>query len=123
MSEGKSNRDILRAQIFAAENCKPKSVEVEFFGTTIELRQPNLDTILGFQAGTDRKTQLVDVLLSYAYVPGTNEKVFEEGDRDTLLSMPFNADFRSLIDQVNKLTDLNEEAASAEKNSEDSLSD
>lgn len=100
MTTPKTTRDEIRAKIFAA---KPKSEAVEdFFGTTIEIRQPSLKVALQ-QRNAAEEDRMYAMLTDYAFVPGTNEKVFEETDIDSMRELPFGPDFNRLMDKINKL--------------------
>jgi hypothetical protein len=96
---GDSNRVNIRNKIFAA---KPESRPVDFFGTKIELRQPTLGIILEMRANRIEDSAL-NMLLTYAYVPGTDEKVFEPADEESLRQLPFGPDMQRLTSAVNEL--------------------
>lgn len=122
---GKSRAD-LRASIFSSKNSTPKSLEVEFFGEPIEIRQPSVDSILnlkqaveqdaGDAAQVNRTAQMVNMIILYSYVPGTDEHVFEDGDLDQMRSMPFGEDFMRVQQAISKLTNVDLNVRSAEKN-------
>jgi hypothetical protein len=99
-----ATRDAIRSAIFS-----DKKVAVEkimFFGQEIELRQPILRQILAVQATEDRESVIVDTLIKYAFVPGTEEKVFEDGDAEQLLALPFGKDMLRVSTALTKLTDV-----------------
>lgn len=99
-------RDDLRAKIFGA---KPKSAVVEdFFGTKIEIRQPTLNVALQ-QRGANEQDRVYFMLTDYAYVPGTNEKLFDVEDVDQIKELPFGPEFTGLINEINKLLGINPE--------------
>jgi hypothetical protein len=98
-------RDEMRAKLLATK--RPKSVPVDFFGETIELRQPTLGDILKARDNTDRTAAVIDILVSYSYIPETDEKIFESGDADALLSMPFGGDFIAVTKALETLTAVN----------------
>ena len=100
-----SQRDLLRAQILASKT--PKSKVITFFGGQIEIRQPKLSDILEARAETDQNARVINILLMYAYVPGTSQKVFEEGDKAALLEMPFGGDFIAVTDALEELSSVN----------------
>lgn len=104
MTKADTIRDTLRGTIFSHK--KFKSEQLELFGAIVELRQPSLGDILAFQNEDDSKQGLINLLVGYCYVPGTNEKVFELGDADAILSMPFNDDIIRLNQVVENLTGL-----------------
>lgn len=114
-----TSRDELRAKIFDSRNRHFKSELVEFFGDTIEIRQPTLEQILNAQALEDRREAIINLIIGYCYVPGTDERVFEDTDRPALLKMPFGEDFTRVNEAIARMTSLNVEAA--EKNSEGTL--
>ncbi len=111
-----SKRDELRGKIFSSKNKQFKTEECEIYGCKVEIRQPSLGMILAAQEGDDRAKAVVMLLVGYCYVPGTEEKVFEEGDVENLLSMPFGDDLIKVNQVIEKLTNI--DVLSAEKNSE-----
>lgn len=82
----------------------PKSEQLNVFGVDIEIRQPTLDAILSAREEADVKTRTVDMIIRYAYVPGTDEPIFENGDRDTILQWPFGSDLVRVQQAITKLT-------------------
>ncbi len=107
-----SIRDQIRAKIFTTHELAIR--RVEFFGSDIELRQPTLNDVMTIQEaarttedGEIPKSSIVAVLLQYAFVPGTNEKVFEEGDADAIMDLPFGADMTRITSALSELTDVN----------------
>ena len=111
-------RDDIRSKIFSA---RPKSVLLEdFFGTTIELRQPALQQALQFREG-ETSEQIYNMLLDYAFVPETDEKVFEPADVDSLRTLPFGPEMTNLIMKITELLGTDPAAVEAEiKNAEKS---
>ena len=100
-------RDEIRSKIFGA---KPKTETVEdFFGVTIELRQPSLEVALN-QKDASEEDRVYLMLSDYTYVPGTNEKVFEREDVDNMRGLPFGGEFQRLMDKVNKLLGIDPKA-------------
>lgn len=108
----------IRERIFASKNKTYKSRLVQFFGETIEIRQPTLgdilDSVNGDNAG-DAAKQGIMVLLRYAYAPGTNDRVFDEADEESLLSLPFGEDFNRVVKAFTEVTGTDVKVA--EKNS------
>lgn len=100
-----SMRDQIRAKILSTK--QPKSKIIQFFGATIEIKQPVLDDIMKARDDEEQTARVVNILLMYAYVPGTSEKVFESGDKDSLLQMPFGGDFIAVTDALEELTKVN----------------
>lgn len=87
-------------------NAKPKKKVIELFGQKIELRQPKVGDILTIQDSADNLDRFFSVMLNYCYVPGTDEKVFEEADRDSLASVPFGPEFDTLNEAITDLIEV-----------------
>lgn len=101
------SRDELRAQIFSAHNKVVDKKTVDFFGQKIELRQPTLADINSLKEdGDNNKSAVVQTLIRYAYMPGTEEKVFEDSDYDSFMSMPFGKDFTQVMEAFGELTGI-----------------
>lgn len=93
-------RDEIRAKILGS---KAKSKTIEFFGAEIELRQPTLGVILEHRKAEGDIDALQMMLISYAYVPGTSDLVFDEADVDALMELPFGKDMNVLTTTVGEL--------------------
>jgi hypothetical protein len=103
----KKSRDELRAGIFKARETTKEYVS--FFGEMIELRQPTLGDVLMVQEAVtdgDKTTAVIEALCKYAYVPDTDEKVFEEADSDMLKGLPFGKDFTDVSEALGRLSNL-----------------
>lgn len=100
---GSSPRDAMRAALLAS--AKPEYKILPFRGQKVEVRQPSVESVLN-QSKVDeegRKVGPIEMLIQCLYIPGTNERIFEDTDRDVLLNMPFTED---LTDIFNALTSL-----------------
>lgn len=94
------SRDSIRAAVLGA---KAIVKEVKpFFGTAVELRQPELGVVLDMRK-TEEQHQIARMLIDYTFVPGTTEKVFDEADADGILQIPFGPDMKKYIDIMNEL--------------------
>lgn len=107
-----STRDDIRGKIFAAH--KLATEEIEIFGTKVELRQPTLSDILVIQQARDDSedgavpvSSVARILIQYSFVPGTSEKVFEEGDGEAIMQLPFGEDMIRVTTALEKLTKVN----------------
>jgi hypothetical protein len=49
------------------------------------------------------------MLMHYSYVPGTEDKVFEPADEDSIRELPFGPDLQRLFTAVNKLLGMDTE--------------
>ena len=98
-------RDQLRANLIGLKH-KPKREIVTLFGCKVELRQPTLAAILNAREEESEQKRTTDVFLNYAFVPGTDEKVFEEGDRDVILNWPFTEELVEVQMVIARLTGI-----------------
>lgn len=99
------NRDLIRAAILKTR--RPDRVIVSFFGEDIEIRQPILKDVLANADNPDKESAVIDMLIKYAYIPGTEERIFEEADAEALKSQPFGADFMAVNNAMEGLTKIN----------------
>jgi hypothetical protein len=99
-------RKQLRNQILQA---KPETRTLKLFGAEVELRQPTLKAIMGYQSAEDRGRAGAEMIQRYLYVPGTTTPVFEEADIDSILNLPFGEDMQKLQAAINELTNVAEE--------------
>lgn len=113
-------RNALRDAIFSSDRTKPQVRTVTFFGEELEIRQPDLRTILSISSSSteNRQMAIVDMIIAYAYVPETDERVFEDADRDQLLALPFGNDYSELQKAISDLTNVNVLTDTATKNSD-----
>lgn len=107
------SRDELRSSIFGGARQNFRSETTQLWGHTVEFRQPTLGQVLNV-GQAEPGDAMIRMIIDYTYVPGTNEKLFEEGDKDTLRAMPFDQGLNALADIVTKLTGIDVEEA--EKN-------
>lgn len=100
-----ATRDTIRAAIF---NAKPESACIEFFGNEIELRQPTMGVVMNLRK-MEEVDQTTQMLINYAFVPGTNDAVFEPEDEDGIRGIPFGPDMNRLLEAINKLLGISVE--------------
>ena len=96
-------RKALRDKLIGNKHIPAREV-VTLFGCEIELRQPTLASILQSREEDDEQRRITDVFINYAYVPGTDEHVFEDGDRDVILNWPFTEELVQVQLVIAKLT-------------------
>jgi len=106
----KLTRDQLRSGLLG-NNIKAKSKVITVFGFEMELKQPTFGDIMDARQIEDTKVQAAHLIINYAYIPGTNERIFEEGDMDAILGWPFSADLMLLQQTIGDLSSLNVEVA------------
>ena len=95
----------LRGAILASGNTLGRRKLVKFNGHDIEIKQPSIGQMLAMEQDAD-KFGFVEILIEHAYVPGTNEKVFEPINREELMSLPFTVDCRKVVAVLEELVNL-----------------
>lgn len=99
------SRDDVRNRIFAKENRVQKKEVFDFLGVSLELRQPTVEEFMNSQTD-DGRAFLVTMLIKYAYIAGTETKVFDPADYNQLVSMPMSASWTRLTQAVQNLMDI-----------------
>jgi hypothetical protein len=82
---------------------------VTFNGAEIEVRQPAFKQVL--QAADNTEDRIIGYLVDMCFVPGSNERVFEIGDKEVLLQLPFDKDMQDLQAACNEMLGVDVEAA------------
>lgn len=100
-----TERDRIRAELLKTRPVKSKIID--FFGQQIEIKQLTLGAVIDARTQLDdTQGALIGILLKYAYVPGTEELLFEDTDADSLRALPFGGDFINLTNAITELTNL-----------------
>lgn len=108
-------RDRLRSALFGI---KPRSMVIEVAGEKLELRQPPVSAVLDTAQsadGDDKKVGIAKMVMQYCYVPGTDERVFEDADIDAMMQMPFGEEWKALQEAIDKLTNFSKTASEVGK--------
>lgn len=92
-------RGKLRAKFLAD---KVKKVTVTIDGMDIEVRQMSVGQMLDTISEDDRKKQMARYIVDCCFVPGTDEKIFEEEDLEVLMGMPAGGYYSQIMEQINK---------------------
>ncbi len=100
-----SNRDSIRSKILSSKKLNSKIIN--FFGAEVEIRQPDLGKVIEMREVQGNESVLINSLIEQVFVPGTNEKVFEDADIETLKTLPFGADFVNLSKALEELSEIN----------------
>lgn len=113
-----TERDRIRAEILKSR--PPQSKIITFFGEQIEIKQLTLGAIL--DAGKEEDTQgaLISTLVKYAFIPGTDIRVFDPEDLESLKALPFGGDFVGLADAIQELTKVSFPMPGGDSNSKGS---
>lgn len=105
--EVKALRDKLRAQALKSQDVK--KVLVTFNGAEIELRQVSLRVTLASRPNEDKMSaaeRSVRTFIDHAFIPGTDVKVFEDADVQTLMNMPFNKEWVDIQGKILELSGI-----------------
>ena len=105
-------RDSLRGSLMSAK--KFRSERVKIFGEQVEIRQPSVGQILDAQDFESQKKALINILVNYCFVPGTEEKVFETTDEAGIMAWPVGQWFTDINEAITRLTNI--DVAGAEGN-------
>ncbi len=103
-------RDEIRAALIGSRP-PGDSRMIELWGMEIELRQPTLEAILKTRDTGSTVERAVDMIIEYAYVPGTDDHVFEDTDKPQILRWPFGKDLQKLNEAIAELTGVDIETA------------
>jgi hypothetical protein len=97
-------RDDARAKIFSGESA-PLNVPVIFRGISLELRQPTWLQMLSLrdEAGGDERQATIRFLIQFAYLQGTNERVFDNGDYDKLANLRMDGELSGIIQAIGQI--------------------
>ncbi len=82
----------------------PKTKRITLFGIEVDLQQATLGSILDVKVTDNPKKSSVDMIVKYACVPGTSDRVFEEADREMIEAWPFGDDVMELQNAIAELT-------------------
>ncbi len=96
-------RDDIRAALIGSRP-KGETKLVTLYGMELELHQPTLEAILKARDQPDDKARTVAMIVEYTYVPGTNDRVFEDSDAPHILQWPFGPDMTKFQEAIADLT-------------------
>lgn len=108
-----ASRTDLRSRLLGARHA-PKSKVITLFGDKVEMRQPSIKSILDLTDNDDEKYRSLKLLIEYAYVPGTDEKLFEPADLDVMLQWPASEDLVKVQQAIAELSRVDVEVAKEE---------
>ena len=103
-------RDEIRA-VLLGKTPLAKTKLITIYGVEVELRQPTLASIMTTREIEKPEVRATEMIIKYAYVPGTDDHVFENTDREAILKWPFGEDLLTLQQAITDLTGLDIDAA------------
>lgn len=96
-----------RLKFFQAAE-KVKQVPFTFNGVDMEFIQPTVGALMNRQnAEGDERSFLIRTLIENTVLPGTKERIFEDSDYDSLMEMPANGEFQTVMKILTNAMDLN----------------
>jgi len=113
------SRGAILETILSSNNFKREKMDL--FGATIEIRQPSVKELLSLDDVEDQKARIVHLLINHAFMPGTNEKVFDKAHFDSIMEMPGGMWIRDLTEKFGILAGLDQDVS--EKNLEETTLD
>ena len=101
------NRAQRRAAFFSDKNTKVAPLEMSWNGIDFEWRVPKISEIQKAREGGEDRNFMVTLIMDHSFVDG--EKLFDEGDYEDLVNMPFTSDFQKIVTQINGAINLKSE--------------
>lgn len=98
------SRDLLRSKIFS-EKVKVTLIKLDD-GQEIEVRQPSVGLLLDVVSIEDLKSRMAQMLIASCFVPGTEQKVFDDADKDILMGLPQSGAYQNLVDAIQENMNL-----------------
>lgn len=95
---------------------KGKTKEVDMFGHKVEVRQPTVGQLLEMESNEDKKSALVNMLVTYCYMPNSDQHIFTKEDAGELMALPAGEWLTGFNNAIAELTDV--DTKEAEKNLE-----
>lgn len=92
-AEQKFSRDDIRAEIL---NSKGEVRLVPFGKVQVEIRTPDLEDLLQYRNMEDDDLAMARAIINNVYVPGTDERVFDNTDAEVLMKAKFTKDMKAL---------------------------
>jgi hypothetical protein len=100
-------RDSIRSQIFSTTYTTPKVVKYTFNGVELEFRQPSFeDFVEARQNARDNENFLIRMLIKHSFIPGTEERPFDEADYEALVHMPMSGNLMTALNTAQMIFDL-----------------
>ena len=109
------SRDDIRTAVL---DSKGDTELVSFRGVQIEIRSPALEDLVQYRNASEDDTVMARAIVQNCWVPGTQERVFDETDIPAIMKLKLNADMRRLNKTLTRILgadDLDEKVSDATK--------
>ena len=107
------SRDQIRSAILSA----PGDDELlDVFGVQVEIRSPNLEDLLQYRGAEADEAIMARAIVNNVYVPGSEQRVFDDADIPELMKTRFSKDMRKLSTAVTRVLGGDEQMLAAVDN-------
>ena len=100
------SRKELREALLDKKRTSGDARMLTLFGLEVEVRTPALRDIMSVREIKDPAEQAARMITKYVYVPGTDERVFEEADIPDIMGWAFGKEVTALQNAISDLTGL-----------------
>jgi hypothetical protein len=104
------SKDDIRAAILGSAG-RYRRTKVSVNGVQVEIRQPSMAAMMAAEAQSTVQNLFLSILLNYAYVPDTDEKVFDDTDEEVLRQLGFSGDVQAVLDAFQEVTKISTKEA------------
>ena len=101
-AEKKQLRDSIRAK--ALSNNRRKTKVIDVFGAKVEVRQAALQDIIASANEEHKNHSLAYMMIKTCFVPGTDAPLFEQGDIDNLMQLPYDEDMQKISEVLTEFS-------------------
>jgi hypothetical protein len=95
-----ATRDELRSAFLDAPI---ESELIDYRGFQIELRPQELGDLLQYREASNDDTIMARAIIAHCWVPGTNERIFDDADIPQIMKVKMTADMRRLTTKITKM--------------------
>jgi hypothetical protein len=108
------SRDMIREAVM---NSKAEEQLITAFGVQIAVRTPALRDLMQYRDMQNDENLIARAIVNNCYVPGSNDRIFEDTDVEVLSGLAYNSDMKKLNNAIqNVLGDDSAIAAEIEDN-------
>ena len=107
------SRDQIRSAIL---NAPGDTETIDVFGIQVEIRSPKLEELLQYRGAEEDKAIMARAIVNNVYVPGSEQRVFDDADIPELMKTQFSKDMRKLSTAVTRVLGGDEQLLAAVDN-------
>lgn len=102
----KLSRAEMREIMFSPEKTVAARTPLKFNGIDLEWQRPSVQELAEAQDARGDRNFMVSMIISYSFVPGTEEKVFEDSDYGVIMKMPYSDEYGNAVQTIFKALNL-----------------